>query len=188
MYHWEVNIGGVEFHVDLFVDERLAVFVVVLPDPGHGHPDLDWAAFFRRRRNRDKAGGWGEDLGLSLESLGQRRGFWGVARVTLCYWTGLRSPRLVPPLSYQLPSLHNYTPDETHYEMCPNLKRYSCHITGLSICTSSFQCTFNYFILLLKSALFSWSALDCKILKGLKRCPMVELQVSFIHSLTSLVW
>ena len=91
MYHWEVNIGGVEFHVDLFVDERLAVFVVVLPDPGHGHPDLDWAAFFRRRREETETrlGGRGEDLGPSLESLSQKGGFWGVARVTLCYWTGL---------------------------------------------------------------------------------------------------
>ena len=40
-YHREIYIGGVEFHVDLLVDQSLAVFVVVLPDLGHGHPDSD---------------------------------------------------------------------------------------------------------------------------------------------------
>ena len=56
MYHWEVNIGGVEFHVDLLVDERLAVFVVVLPDPGHGHPDLDRAAFLGEEEKKQRQG------------------------------------------------------------------------------------------------------------------------------------
>ena len=40
-YHREIYIGGVEFDVDLLVDQSLAVFVVVLPDLGHGHPDSD---------------------------------------------------------------------------------------------------------------------------------------------------
>ena len=91
--------------------------------------------------------------GVAKSKRGFLRG--GKGHSVLLDWTGLMSPRLVPPLSYQLPSLCNYTPDGTHYEMCPNLTRYSCHITGLSICTSSFQCTINYFIPLLKSALFS---------------------------------
>merc|ERR1719397_931805 len=38
--HGEIDIGGVELHVDLLVDQSLAVFVVVLPDLRHGHPDL----------------------------------------------------------------------------------------------------------------------------------------------------
>ena len=38
-YHGEIDVGGIEFHVDLLVDQRLAVLVVVLPDLGHGHLD-----------------------------------------------------------------------------------------------------------------------------------------------------
>ena len=38
-YHREIDVGGIEFHVDLLVDQRLAVLVVVLPDLGHGHLD-----------------------------------------------------------------------------------------------------------------------------------------------------
>ena len=38
-YHREIDIRGIEFHVDLLVDQRLAVLVVVLPDLGHGHLD-----------------------------------------------------------------------------------------------------------------------------------------------------
>ena len=33
-YHGQVDIGGIELHVDLLVDHGLAVLVVVLPDPG----------------------------------------------------------------------------------------------------------------------------------------------------------
>merc|ERR1711971_436634 len=42
--HRKIDIGGVEFHVDLLVDQGLAVLVVVLPDLGNRHPD----AVFRR--------------------------------------------------------------------------------------------------------------------------------------------
>merc|ERR1712107_804290 len=35
----EIDVGGIEFHVDLLVDQRLAVLVVVLPNLGHGHLD-----------------------------------------------------------------------------------------------------------------------------------------------------
>ena len=38
-YHGEIDVRGIEFHVDLLVDQRLAVLVVVLPDLGHGHLD-----------------------------------------------------------------------------------------------------------------------------------------------------
>ena len=38
-YHGEIDVGGIEFHVDLLVDQRLAVLVVVLPDLRHGHLD-----------------------------------------------------------------------------------------------------------------------------------------------------
>ena len=38
-YHGEINIAGIKFHVDLLVDQRLAVLVVVLPDLRHGHLD-----------------------------------------------------------------------------------------------------------------------------------------------------
>ena len=38
-YHGEIDVRGVEFHVDLLVDQRLAVLVVVLPDLRHGHLD-----------------------------------------------------------------------------------------------------------------------------------------------------
>ena len=38
-YHGEIDVGGIEFHVDLLVDQRLAVLVVILPDLGHGHLD-----------------------------------------------------------------------------------------------------------------------------------------------------
>merc|ERR1711971_1168514 len=37
--HGEIDVRGIEFHVDLLVDQRLAVLVVVLPDLGHGHLD-----------------------------------------------------------------------------------------------------------------------------------------------------
>ena len=32
-------VGSRQLHVDLLVDQRLAVLVVVLPDLGHGHLD-----------------------------------------------------------------------------------------------------------------------------------------------------
>ena len=38
-YHGKIDVRGIEFHVDLLVDQRLAVLVVVLPDLGHGHLD-----------------------------------------------------------------------------------------------------------------------------------------------------
>ena len=38
-YHGEIDVRGIEFHVDLLVDQRLAVLVVVLPDLRHGHLD-----------------------------------------------------------------------------------------------------------------------------------------------------
>ena len=38
-YHGEIDVRGIEFHVDLLVEQRLAVLVVVLPDLGHGHLD-----------------------------------------------------------------------------------------------------------------------------------------------------
>ena len=38
-YHGEIDVRGIEFHVDLLVDQRLAVLVVVLSDLGHGHLD-----------------------------------------------------------------------------------------------------------------------------------------------------
>ena len=31
-HHGKINVRGIEFHVDLLVDQRLAVLVVVLPD------------------------------------------------------------------------------------------------------------------------------------------------------------
>merc|ERR1712141_171868 len=37
--HGEIDVRGIEFHVDLLVDQRLAVLVVVLSDLGHGHLD-----------------------------------------------------------------------------------------------------------------------------------------------------
>ena len=33
-YHGEINIAGVELHVDLLVDEGLTLLMVVLPDLG----------------------------------------------------------------------------------------------------------------------------------------------------------
>ena len=38
-YHGKIDVRGIEFHVDLLVDQRLAVLVVVLSDLGHGHLD-----------------------------------------------------------------------------------------------------------------------------------------------------
>merc|ERR1719479_131456 len=37
--HGKINVRGIEFHVDLLVDQCLAVLVVVLPDLRHGHLD-----------------------------------------------------------------------------------------------------------------------------------------------------
>merc|ERR1719264_1592097 len=42
--HGKINVRGIEFHVDLLVDQRLAVLVVVLPDLGHGHLD-SWSSW-----------------------------------------------------------------------------------------------------------------------------------------------
>ena len=39
-YHGEIDIGGVELHVDLLVDQSLTILMVVLPDLGHRH--LHW--------------------------------------------------------------------------------------------------------------------------------------------------
>ena len=81
----------------------------------------------KKRRNRDKAWGRGEDLGPSLESLGQKKGFLrgGKGHSVLLDWTEVSPAGAAAFLP--APSLHNYTPDETHYEMFPNLTRYSCH-------------------------------------------------------------
>ena len=54
-YHGEVDVGGVELHVDLLVDEGLAVLVVVLPDLGHGH--LDGGGDGEMREKRSGGGG-----------------------------------------------------------------------------------------------------------------------------------
>ena len=37
--HGEVDKAGVELHIDLPVDLRLALLLVVLPDSGHAHCD-----------------------------------------------------------------------------------------------------------------------------------------------------
>merc|ERR1711934_531032 len=42
--HGKINVRGIEFHVDLLVDQRLAVLMVVLPDLGHGHLD-SWSSW-----------------------------------------------------------------------------------------------------------------------------------------------
>ena len=54
-YHGEVDVGGVELHVDLLVDEGLAVLVVVLPDLGHCH--LDGGGDGEMREKRSGGGG-----------------------------------------------------------------------------------------------------------------------------------
>ena len=35
VYHGEVNIAGIQLHVDLLVNESLALLAEVLPDGGH---------------------------------------------------------------------------------------------------------------------------------------------------------
>ena len=46
-HHGEIDIGGVEFHVDLLVDQSLTILMVVLPDLGHRHPHWRCAAVSR---------------------------------------------------------------------------------------------------------------------------------------------
>ena len=46
-YHGEIDIGGVELHVDLLVDQSLTILMVVLPDLGHRHPHWRCAAVSR---------------------------------------------------------------------------------------------------------------------------------------------
>jgi len=45
--HGEIDIGGVELHVDLLVDQSLTILMVVLPDLGHRHPHWRCAAVSR---------------------------------------------------------------------------------------------------------------------------------------------
>ena len=46
-YHGEIDIGGVELHVDLLVDQSLTILMVVLSDLGHRHPHWRCAAVSR---------------------------------------------------------------------------------------------------------------------------------------------
>ena len=46
-HHGEIDIGGVELHVDLLVDQSLTILMVVLPDLGHRHPHWRCAAVSR---------------------------------------------------------------------------------------------------------------------------------------------
>merc|ERR1712126_53120 len=42
--HGEIDIGGVELHVDLLVDQSLTILMVVLPNLGRRHPHWRCAA------------------------------------------------------------------------------------------------------------------------------------------------
>ena len=46
-YHGEIDIGGVELHVDLLVDQSLTILMVVLPNLGRRHPHWRCAAVSR---------------------------------------------------------------------------------------------------------------------------------------------
>ena len=52
-HHGEVDVGGVELHVDLLVDEGLGVGVEVLADLGLRHLDAVGFVFFFRRKKGD---------------------------------------------------------------------------------------------------------------------------------------
>ena len=124
-YHREIDIGGVELHVDLLVDQSLAVFVVVLPDLGHGHPDSDWAPVFGRGEERILRRGWGtRGRPRTLSGVAKSKTIWGVAewQQGSLWVTGLDWTETAPtgaPFSYQPADLHNYTPDATLYEIYP---------------------------------------------------------------------
>ena len=68
--------------------------MVVLPDPGHGHPDLDRAAFLRLRREETRQGLWRRGRPRTLSGVARsKKGFLrgGKGHSVLLDWTGLRS-------------------------------------------------------------------------------------------------
>ena len=51
-YHGEVNVAGVELHVDLLVDQSLGLGVVVLADDGKRHLEVFILFFLFKNKNR----------------------------------------------------------------------------------------------------------------------------------------
>ena len=194
-YHREIDIGGVEFHVDLLVNQSLAVFVVVLPDLGHGHPDSDWAPVFGRGEERILRRGWGtRGRPRTLSGVAKSKTIWGVAewQQGSLWVTGLDLTEAAltgAPFSYQPADLHNYTPDATHYEIYPYQETvyqppgaiYIRLLTTLSKVTN--PQTKNIILVAISSLLFRSHPLSSHdILKGFKSCHMDEYKGRIIQT------